>query len=162
MFKYLRPKEQKYAFIPDVEHPETNRYGTSIETVPEGHELRGQSLNINGDSAIGDNPNRYKQHGASGLVHQARGKESNRKVDPALKEAILKRYEERYEGFGPTFAMEKLREEQYSIHAETLRIWLMEAGLWQRHRKRKKRMMFHSLPGQNVPLFGATHVQKIR
>ena len=63
MFKYLRPKEQNYAFVPDVEHPETNRYGTSIETVPEGHELRGQSLNINGDSAIGDNPNRYKQHG---------------------------------------------------------------------------------------------------
>ena len=63
MFKYLRPKEQKYAFVPDVVHPETNRYGTSIETVPEGHELRGQSLNINGDSAIGSNPNRYKQHG---------------------------------------------------------------------------------------------------
>lgn len=63
MFKYLRPKEQSYAFIPDVGHPEKNRYGKSIETVPEGHELRGQSLNINGDVSIGKNPNRYKQHG---------------------------------------------------------------------------------------------------
>jgi DMSO reductase iron-sulfur subunit len=63
MFKYLRPKEQDYAFVPDVEHPESNRYGTSIETVPEGHELRGQSLNINGDTGVGENPNRYKQHG---------------------------------------------------------------------------------------------------
>ena len=63
MFKYQRPKEQPYAFVPDVKHPEKNRYGQSIETVPEGHELRDQSLNINGDSSIGDNPNRYKQHG---------------------------------------------------------------------------------------------------
>ncbi|MCB1772363.1 MAG: dimethyl sulfoxide reductase anchor subunit [Gammaproteobacteria bacterium] len=58
-----RPKEQKYAWVPHVAHPEKNRYGTSIETVPEGHALRGQSLNINGDAAVFDNPNRYKQHG---------------------------------------------------------------------------------------------------
>ena len=63
MFKYLRPKEQTYAFVRDVEHPQTNRYGKSIETVPDGHELRGQSLNINGDASVGENPNRYKQHG---------------------------------------------------------------------------------------------------
>jgi DMSO reductase iron-sulfur subunit len=58
-----RPKEPAYAFVPDVEAPQTNRYGKSIETVPEGHELRGKSLNINGDSSVSDNPNRYKQHG---------------------------------------------------------------------------------------------------
>ena len=63
MFKYPRPKEQSYAFVSNVEHPETNRYGKSIETVPKGHELRGHSLNINGDDAVGENPNRYKQHG---------------------------------------------------------------------------------------------------
>ena len=63
MYKYSRPKEQDYAFVPDVEHPATNRYGKPIETVPDGHELRGQSLNIDGDASIGENPNRYKQHG---------------------------------------------------------------------------------------------------
>ena len=63
MFKYSRPKEQSYAFLSDVEHPEKNRYGQSIETVPKDSELRGQSLNINGDSSVGENPNRYKQHG---------------------------------------------------------------------------------------------------
>jgi len=63
MFKYLRPKEQSYAFLQDVEHPEKNRYGKSIETVPEDSELRDLSLNINGDSRVGENPNRYKQHG---------------------------------------------------------------------------------------------------
>ena len=58
-----RPKEQPYAFVPQAAHPETNCYGTPIETVPEGHELRGQSLNINGDDSVPDNPDRYKQHG---------------------------------------------------------------------------------------------------
>jgi len=58
-----RPGEPGYAFVPQVEHPQTNRYGKSIETVPEGDPLRGQSLHINGDSSVPDNPNRYKQHG---------------------------------------------------------------------------------------------------
>lgn len=58
-----RPKEPDYAFLPDAAHPENNCHGLPIETVPDGHALRDQSLNINGDSAIGDNPNRYKQHG---------------------------------------------------------------------------------------------------
>ncbi|MHA1938020.1 MAG: ISNCY family transposase [Candidatus Thorarchaeota archaeon] len=85
---------------------------------------------------------------------------SNRKADPAIKEAILKRYEQRYLGFGPTFAMEKLREEQFSIHAETLRIWLMEAGLWQRHRKRspyRQRREPKKRFGEMVQLDGSHH-----
>jgi len=62
MFK-PRPKEPAYAFVPDAPHPTTNRYGQPIETVPEDDVLRGQSLRINGDTAIAENPNRYKQHG---------------------------------------------------------------------------------------------------
>ena len=58
-----RPQEPAYAFVPQADAPERNRYGTSIETVPEGHPLRGQSLNINGDGSVPDNPDRYKQHG---------------------------------------------------------------------------------------------------
>ena len=58
-----RPKEPAYAFVPDVEAPQTNRYGRSIETVPPGDPLRGQSLNINGDSSVSYNPNRYNHHG---------------------------------------------------------------------------------------------------
>ena len=49
-----RPKEPAYAFVPQVDHPEQNRWGQSIETVPPGHELRGKSLNINGDAAVSD------------------------------------------------------------------------------------------------------------
>ena len=58
-----RPQEQDYAWVPKTGHPERNRYGQPIETVPQGHALRGKSLNINGDAAVSDNPNRYKQHG---------------------------------------------------------------------------------------------------
>jgi DMSO reductase iron-sulfur subunit len=58
-----RPNEPAYAFVPDVGSPQSNCYGKSIETVPEGDALRGQSLNINGDSSVPDNPNRYRQHG---------------------------------------------------------------------------------------------------
>jgi DMSO reductase iron-sulfur subunit len=58
-----RPKEPDYAFVPHVPHPDRNCYGESIETVPDGDELRGQSLNINGDCGVSDNPDRYKQHG---------------------------------------------------------------------------------------------------
>jgi DMSO reductase iron-sulfur subunit len=58
-----RPEEQNYAFVPDVPHPMANRYGKAVETVPEGHALRGKPLDINGENSIGANPNRYKQHG---------------------------------------------------------------------------------------------------
>ncbi len=58
-----RPNEPVYSFVPQLSHPEKNQWGQSIETVPEGHALRGKSLMINGDSAVSDNPDRYKQHG---------------------------------------------------------------------------------------------------
>lgn len=58
-----RPNEQPYAWVPRAGHPERNRYGKPIETVPAGDSLRGESLNINGDRSVSDNPDRYKQHG---------------------------------------------------------------------------------------------------
>ncbi len=59
----VRSDEPKYAFLWDKETKETNRYGKPIDLAKEGDELHGVSLNINGDCSIGDNPNRYKQHG---------------------------------------------------------------------------------------------------
>ena len=58
-----RPEERPYAWLPDAAHPETNRYGKPIELVGADDPLAGKSLRINGDHGIGDNPNRYKQHG---------------------------------------------------------------------------------------------------
>jgi len=62
MFK-VRNDEPDYAFIPDVEVPEKNQWGKDILTVDEESELHGKSLNINDDDSVGENPNRYKQHG---------------------------------------------------------------------------------------------------
>ncbi len=59
----VRKDEPGYAFLPDVEAPEKNRYGKPIQLVDENDPLAGQSLNINGDPSVGENPNRYKQHG---------------------------------------------------------------------------------------------------
>ncbi len=47
---------------------------------------------------------RYQQEGASGLLHKSRGRASNKRKDPQMREAVVRRYEEKYPGFGPTLA----------------------------------------------------------
>ena len=53
----------EYARLPQVPTPPVNRYGQPIQLVGEDSPLAGQSLRINGNPAIAENPNRYKQHG---------------------------------------------------------------------------------------------------
>lgn len=78
---------------------------------------------------------RYCEKGDEGLVHRNRSRRSNRAINADLKQAALSRYEERYQGFGPTFASEKLSEDGYHINHETLRKWLVAVGLWHKQRK---------------------------
>ncbi len=59
----VRNDEPKYAFLQDKTSKKKNTHGKFIELVEKSNPLRGQSLNINGDSSVSDNPNRYKQHG---------------------------------------------------------------------------------------------------
>lgn len=81
---------------------------------------------------------RYDAQGGKGLAHQGRGKSSNRE-DVLLKTAALLRYRESYEGFGPTLASEKLHERDgLEVDHETLRRWLIAAGLWEGKKRRKK------------------------
>jgi|SRR5579883_117293 len=80
---------------------------------------------------------RYKKEKDKGLVHRSRGKVPVNAYSSAFKEQVLSRYEARYYEFGPTFAAEKLLEDdRIAVHPETLRLWLKEAGLWSRKRKR--------------------------
>ena len=58
-----RDNEPVYALLNDPSCQTLNVYGDPIDTVVADDSRRNQSLNINDDSAIGDNPNRYKQHG---------------------------------------------------------------------------------------------------
>ncbi len=62
MFK-VRENEPAYAFLHDPETRETNRYGQAIDLARLSGEPRGVSLEVNGDAGVGENPNRYKQHG---------------------------------------------------------------------------------------------------
>jgi transposase len=75
--------------------------------------------------------------GDQALVHGLRGKPSNHRPDPAFRHAVLEAYRRRYADFGPTFASEKLAEEGLTVCPQTLRRWLMDAGLWQRQRRRE-------------------------
>ena len=80
---------------------------------------------------------RYREEGASGILHRSRGEPSNRRIPSEEREAIVRTYKEKYPGFGPTLAAEKLQKEDHEVDHETLRRWLLEAGLWKRQRKRK-------------------------
>jgi hypothetical protein len=70
-------------------------------------------------------------------------------------------YRGRYTGFGPTLTSEKLGElDGIKLSDETLRKWLMEAGLWQRRRKRSRHRQWRQRKecfGEMVQLDGSHH-----
>ncbi len=76
--------------------------------------------------------------GAAGLVSKRRGGPSNNRLGDDVRGSVVGIVRDRYADFGPTLAAEKLRE-QHGIHVsrETLRSWMMAAGLW---RSRKDRV----------------------
>jgi molybdenum-dependent DNA-binding transcriptional regulator ModE len=81
---------------------------------------------------------RYREEGDRGLVHRSRGRRSNRARPDEFRRAVVQLYRERYEGFGPTLAAEKLAEQGYELDHETARRWLIADGQWKRGRKRGK------------------------
>jgi hypothetical protein len=70
------------------------------------------------------------------LVHGLRGRPSNHQADPDLHRQVLRAYRQSYRDFGPTLAGEKLAAEGLTVGVETLRRWLLAAGLWERKRHR--------------------------
>ncbi|MDE0144271.1 MAG: helix-turn-helix domain-containing protein [Nitrospira sp.] len=80
---------------------------------------------------------RYRQHGVQGLVSQRRGRPSPREVAPERRAHILAVVRQHYADFGPTLACEKLQAcHGVCVSRETLRQWLIAAGLWQPKRRR--------------------------
>ena len=75
--------------------------------------------------------------------------------------AGLEQVRSRYEDFGPTLAAEHLAsEEGIEVHAETLRRWVREAGLWRRARRRqpyRQRRERKAHFGELVQLDGSFH-----
>jgi hypothetical protein len=81
---------------------------------------------------------RYQVEGDAGLVHQLRGRKSNRRGDARLRKRVLARYVKQYGDYGPTLAAECLAEEGLVVPVQTLRRWLLAEGLWSRQRQRKQ------------------------
>jgi hypothetical protein len=82
---------------------------------------------------------RLEAQGDGGVVHRLRGRRSNRALDDSLKRQALRHYQCRYADFGPTLAAQKLRTEHgLTVAVRTLSHWLLEAGLWERQRRRDK------------------------
>jgi hypothetical protein len=79
----------------------------------------------------------YSQQGPEALVSRRRGRPSNRCYPSALRTAAIGIIRERYPDFGPTPAAEKLAE-HHDIHLarETVRQWMITAGLWKDRRAR--------------------------
>lgn len=81
---------------------------------------------------------RVRAEGERGVLHRWRGKEGRHRIDQKIKRRILEIYRRVYEGFGPTLASEKMLErEKIKVCDETLRLWLMQEGLWQVHKQKE-------------------------
>ncbi len=59
----MRTEEQPYAKLNDTEVKKENCYGQKIDLIELTGLEKGRSLHINENPAVGDNPNRNKQHG---------------------------------------------------------------------------------------------------
>jgi transposase len=110
---------------------------------------------------------RYRVEGAKGLQHRSAGKPSNHARAAAERARVLALVGEKYGGtvdlrFGPTLAAEHLASEDgITVHHDTLRRWMLAAGLWSRarkrarHRQRRERKAHY---GELVQLDGSFHL----
>ena len=109
---------------------------------------------------------RYRTGGGKALKHGNAGRRSNRARPTRERRQVLKLVATKYGGaaserLGPTLAAEHLASDDgVAVHRETLRRWMLAAGLWQRarkrtpHRRRRERMA-HA--GELVQLDGSFH-----
>jgi transposase len=78
------------------------------------------------------------QKGDRAVIHELRGRPSNRKLSAELEgKAITVLCDPVYRGFGPTLAAEYLhKKHRITVSKETLRQWMVKAGLWEAGRQR--------------------------
>ena len=104
---------------------------------------------------------RVKREGDRGIVHRSRGRTSNRAFPGKDKDRVIELYRERYAGFGPTLAAEKLLErDRMELSEETLRRWLIESGDWKKSRKRRGHRQWRERKGhcgEMVQMDGSHH-----
>jgi hypothetical protein len=105
---------------------------------------------------------RFTDAGAAGLASRRRGRPSNRRLADGTRERALTLLRARYADFGPTFAHQKLTEEHaLALSVETLRGWMIAAGLWvprlQRMRRSYQPRPRRACLGELVQIDGSEH-----
>lgn len=95
----------------------------------------------------------------TGLTQSLRLPNQVHQIDlPTVKESALSLYQERYWDFGPILAAEKLFErEGYQVDHETLRRRLLDAWLWEMHRRRPRHRKRRAHFGELVQMDGSHH-----
>jgi len=108
---------------------------------------------------------RYIADGDEGLVHRLRGSTSNFGYGYTVRKRLLDLYRERYSDYGPKLFGEMIEQYHASMITripdhETIRCWLLKAGLWTMERKsrshRRKRERRGSL-GSLLQFDGSDH-----
>jgi DNA-binding Lrp family transcriptional regulator len=80
---------------------------------------------------------RVKAKDDRGIVHGLRGRASNRRIAERVQQKALKLVQAKYRDFGPTLACEYLaKQDEVKVSKETLRQWLITAGLWRVKRRK--------------------------
>ena len=108
----------------------------------------------------------FKRGGAKALRHRQVGRPSNRATSDPLRRRVLALVRQKYSGdvltrFGPTLVAEHLASEDgVTIDHETVRRWMLAAGLWSRQRTRRpyrQRRERKAHFGELVQLDGSFH-----
>ena len=104
---------------------------------------------------------RVLEEGDRGIVHRSRGKPSHNMIPDKVKVRVIDLYREKYQGFGPTLAVEKLFEiDKIGLSCETLRKWFRERGIEYRGRKRKPHRQWRERKryfGEMIQMDGSHH-----
>ena len=79
---------------------------------------------------------RLEQQGDRGVVHRSRGRPGNRRKEAGLQAAGCWRRTGRITRISISPTPARSWRAEVGIHPETLRLWLLEAGLWKRNRRR--------------------------
>ena len=103
----------------------------------------------------------YRLGGGGAIAHKARGRPSNNKIADGVRDYAIDLMRRSYADFGPTLAAEMLAERHgLRVSRETLRRWMIEAGLWlsrqQRRRFHQPRLRREAL-GELVQIDGSEH-----
>lgn len=104
---------------------------------------------------------KVREEGDIGITHKSRGKLSNRSLPKKIKDKVIGLYRQKYEGFGPLLASEKLLEQTgITVNDETLRKWLIESGDWEKVRKSRKHRQWRERKhyfGEMIQIDGSHH-----